>query len=165
MTIPNKIAKNIEADTIYSKGEIENIDPTQRKDYYRMLLKDILKKNPKGVTVAQIAALTKISKKTISYNLDFLVATRDAYKWEYGPKSIVFFPNGKLLHPIADVPVEIGGRYYTFRHIINDFGEFIHIKEKKDEGRNTFTTVGGIIVRKSALKDFIKNLEELYEGE
>ena len=157
--------KNIKANILYSNGEIEKIGPSQRKDYYRILLKDILNKNPKGVTVAQIAALTKISKKTISYHLEFLVATRDAYKWEYGPRSIVFFPNGKLLHPIADVPIELGGRYYTFRHIVNEFGDFIHIQEKKDEGGNVFTTVGGIMVRKNALKDFIENLRNICEGE
>ncbi len=167
MVAPKNIAKNIEMDgeNLYSRSEIEKIDPLYRKDYYRMFFKEILSKNPRGVTIAQIATLTGISKKTVSHHLEFLVATRDAYKWEYGPRSIVYFPNGRLLHPIADVPIEIGGRFYTFRHIVNEFGDFIHIQEKKEEGGNIFTTVGGIIIRKNAFKDFIENLNNICEGE
>jgi hypothetical protein len=165
MAITGRITGDVEPSELYSKGEIENIDATQRKDYYRMLLKDILSKNPRGVTITQIHAMTKIGKKTIAYHLDFLVATRDAYKWEYGPKSVVYFPNGRLLHPVSVVPIEIGGRYYAFRHIVNEFGDFIHIQEKKNEGGNVFTTVGGIMVRKDALGKFIDGLKEIFEGD
>jgi len=149
---------------LYSKKEIEQIDLESRKDYYRMLLKQILEQNPKGISIASIVKITGLNKKTVQSHLDFLVAVRDAYKWEYGPKSVVYYPNGRLAHPIIDEPIEIGGRFYTFRVMDGDFGRLIHIQEKKDEGGNVLTTVGGIVIHREGLSKFIEELEQIEEG-
>jgi hypothetical protein len=160
MAIPNE-SPGME---FYSKNEIEQIDVESRKDYYRMLLKQVLEQNPKGISVARISKLTGLNKKTIQSHLDFLVAVRDAYKWEYGPRSVVYYPNGRLAHPIIDEPVEIGGRFYTFRVMESDFGKLIHIQEKKDEGGNVLTTVGGIVIHKEGLSKFIEELKQIEDG-
>ena len=154
-----------EDEIIFSKEGIENVDLSRRKEYYRRLLKEILQKNSQGLSIGQIIVMTGISRKMIQQHLDFLVATRDAYKWEYGPKSIVYFPNGRLAHPISDIPVELGGKYYLFRMIINDFGKSIQIQEKIRGEGNIFNTVGGIMINENAIEEFIEKLRDTVEGD
>jgi hypothetical protein len=150
-------------DSPFEKEEIEKINPENRKDYYRMMLRKILDQNPRGVSIPQIVQLTGLDKKTVRSHLEFLVAVRDAYKWEYGPRSIVYYPNGRLAHPIIDAPVEIGGRFYTFRVMEGDFGTLVHIQEKICESGNVLTTAGGIVVHKEGLSKFIEELTGIEE--
>jgi len=156
------MTSKLNLDNPFEKEEIEKINPESRRDHYRMLLRKILDQNPKGVSIPQIVELTGLDKKTVRAHLEFLVAVRDAYKWEYGPRSIVYFPNGRLAHPIIDAPVEIAGRFYTFRVMEGDFGMLIHIQEKLCEG-NVLTTAGGIVIHKDGLSKFIEELSRIRE--
>lgn len=148
----------------YTQEEIENLPPESKKEYYRMTINQILKKNSNGITVSQISSLTGFDTRTVAKHLEFLVAIREAYKKEFGPRTIVYFPNGRLAHPFSDKTYEIGGSYFTFKEIHNDLGEFLYIQEKKkDYQNNTFTVAGGIIVPKNALDKFILNLKRIEE--
>lgn len=141
--------------------EIENLGPEEKKEYYRLVISEILKKNPNGITASQIVDLTGFDHRTVTKHLDFLTAVREAYKKEFGPRTVIYYPNHSLSEPSTKETYQIGDSYYTFSQIQNDFGEFLYIQEKKKDSKNIFTTIGGIIISVDAIDDFISHLQNI----
>lgn len=154
--------KEIENDDLnYTIEEIENLPPEDKKEYYRLIIQDVLRNNPDGLTVSKIQKITGFNKKTIRLHLDYLTAIREAYKKEFGPKSIVYYPNHNFSHPHGDRTYKIGDAYYTFKEITNEYGEYLYIQEKTKDRHNMYTVLGGIIISKDGLEDFIRHLEDI----
>jgi len=148
----------------YSLDDLRKLPPEQRKEYYKLLILDALRANPEGITLSQLANLTKIDIRTVAKHLEYLVAVREVYKKEFGKRLALYFPNIDISNPLMTKKYEIDGHFYTFKFIKNDFGEFVYIQEKeRDPYTNTFSIQGGIIIPKSKIKDFIRYLEEFLE--
>jgi len=142
--------------------ELENLSPEYKREYYRGIILDILKKNEQGISASQMRKITKFSHKTVLRHLDHLVSTREAYKREYGDRNVVFFPNGRLCHHDKLHRYKFGSAYYSFKFIKNSEGEFLYLQEQVKDRNGGYETRGGLIVEKEKIPDIIRALSKLY---
>src|SRR5437773_6101084 len=87
--------------------EIEHLPPDAKEEYYRLVISQVLRANPGGVTVSKIADFTRFDRKTIGQHLDFLVAVREAYREIIPPRTAKYYPNGKLVHGFGESRAEL----------------------------------------------------------
>jgi len=145
-----------------SSEELENLSPEYKREYYRGIIYDILKKSEEGITASQMKKLTNFSHKTVKNHLEYFVSTREAYKREYGDRSIIYFPNGRLCHHDKILRYKIGNSYYSFKIIKNSMGEFLYLQEQSKDIDGGYTTKGGIVIEKENIPDLIRNLSKLF---
>lgn len=151
-------------DLIYKVEDLEKLSPEEKKEYIRRLILNVIQSCPEGITTTQIAKAIGIDIKTVHKHLEYLVAVREVYKKEFGKRIVLYFPNQNLTSPFQMKTYKIGGHYYTFRIIKNDFGEFIYIQEReRNPYTNTYSALGGILIPKSHLDEFIEHLKKLKE--
>lgn len=141
--------------------DFKKMPPQDRKELIRTVLLKIVKQNPNGITIPQIEKLTNFDARTISKHLEYLTAIREIYKLEMGVKTIIYYPNGKIMHS-ANKDYKIGDKFYAFSLISNVFGDFIYIQEKGLDMYNTLVVKGGLIIQKEHLNEFIETLSEVY---
>jgi hypothetical protein len=139
--------------------EIEHLPPDAKEEYYRLVVSQIVRANPGGLTVSDICAFTNFDRKTIGQHLDFLVAVREAYKEVIPPRTAKYYPNGKLVHGFGETSARIGNAVFTFRRLVNQFGDFVYVQEKKRDARNLLTVAGGILVSADGIDNFIAHLK------
>lgn len=144
--------------------EIENLAPDAKEEYYRMVVSEVVRSNPGGVTVTDIRDLTGFDRKTVSHHLEFLVAVREAYKEVIPPRTAKYYPNGRLVHGFGESTARIGDSFFTFRRLTNQFGEFIYVQEKKRDSRNLLAVAGGILVPADLVDDFVAHLKSVSNG-
>lgn len=149
-----------ELDFNITKEEFKKLPPMERKRFTQSIILQILKRNPNGITVKLIEAMTFFDARTIAKHLEYLVAIREAYKNDMG-KTAIYFPNGRISHPISIEDIKIGDKYYSFSFIKNPFGEFLYIQEKNKDIYNVFTVEGGLIIQKEYIDEFRKILEDI----
>lgn len=143
--------------------DLENfkrLSPQDRKELIRNVLLKIVKQNSNGITVPQIEKLTNFDARTISKHLEYLTAIREVYKLEMGAKTIIYYPNGKIMHS-ANKDYNIGDKFFAFSLISNVFGDFVYIQEKGLDMYNTLIVKGGLIIQKEHLGEFIERLSEV----
>jgi hypothetical protein len=137
--------------------------PAKEKEYYmRAVLLKILELNPNGISAPQIGRVTFFSRPTVWRHLENMVATREAYKLEFG-KAVVYYPNGKMIHPLFSEDVVLDDKAYAFFFIKNNFGDFVYIQEKTEDRLGRTAVCGGLILPLTALDKFINRLERAKE--
>lgn len=141
--------------------EIEHLPPDAKEEYYRMVISQIVRANPGGVTVTDICNFTNFDRKTVSQHLDFLVAVREAYKDVTPPRTAKYYPNGKLVHGFGETSAHLGNAVFTFRRLVNQFGEFVYVQEKKRDARNLLAVAGGILVPEDGVEEFVAHLRRV----
>jgi len=137
--------------------KFKTMGPKDKERYTKTVLKKILELNPNGITAPQISRAIYFSRASVWNHLERLVMTREAYKLEFG-KSTVYFPNGKMVHPIFQNNLEVGGKSYAFFFVRNNFGDFIYLQERKRDKLGFSNVCGGIILPLEKLEDFINKL-------
>ena len=145
-----------------SSEELENLSPEYKREFYRGIIYDLLKKSEQGITASQMKKLTQFSHKTVKNHLEHFVSTREAYKREYGDRSIVYFPNGRLCHHDRILRYKIGSSYYSFKIIKNSMGEFLYLQEQAKDVDGGYNTKGGIVIEKENIPDLIRRLSKLF---
>ena len=144
--------------TNIDSGAFNKLPPAERKRHIRTILLKTVNKNPKGITITGLIKLTGFGDKTIAKHIEYLSATREIYKLEFGAKSTIYYPNGRLMHSNTD-EYEIGEKYYNFSFLRSPFGDFLYIQEKEKDEYNTFTVKGGLVIRKDDVQEFIEKLQ------
>jgi len=148
----------------YSIKDLEKLPSEEKKEYYRLLILDVVNKHPNGLSLSQIAEMTKADTRTVSKHLEYLTAIREIYKKEFGKRFTLYFPNVDISNPLFTKTFEIEGHYYTVKNVRNDFGEFVYIQEKdKNPYTNVFSTKGGIIIPKDKMQIFLDNIQAFME--
>lgn len=134
--------------------------PAIEKDtYLDKVIKKILDLNPNGITVPLIAKSLGMNVATIWRHLEKLTSTREAYKLNFG-KTIIYYPNGKMIHHFKQEDILIGEKTYSFFYILNNFGKFLYLQEKRQDRLGTFEVVGGLLIPSEKIEDFISALME-----
>ncbi len=145
--------------------EIEGLPPDAKEEYYRTVVSEVVRANPGGVTVTEIRNLTDFDRKTVSHHLDFLVAVREAYREVIPPRTAKYYPNGKLVHGFGETTARIGESFFTFRRLMNQFGQFVYVQEKKRDSRNLLAVAGGVLIPVDAVGEFIAHLKGAAGGD
>jgi len=144
---------------ILSPDEVQALKPTERENYIRSLIKNILLMNDNGVMASEIVDTTKLNRITVTKHLEYLVAIREAYKSDRGTGS-VYYINGRLIHPTDRLSVPIDNKIYDFFKLENAEGNFIFIQEKEQDELRSKTVKGGIMIRCQDLLQFMDGLQK-----
>lgn len=150
-----------------SPKDINAFNRDGKKQYYLELLRQLLKSNMEGLTAAQISRdLNNISKKyrynveTLTVYLNQLVAMRETYTVPFG-NSTVYRYNGRLLHTARDRFFELDNHSYYLYEIDNPNlkERFMLIQERERNPYGIERAVGGVMVPKRALQDFLDSVK------
>lgn len=144
----------------YTAEDLKAMSPEDKKKFARAILKRILENNPNGITIPQLKEISDFNSRTITKHMEYLTAIREAYKRQFGPRTVLYYPNGRVMHPTLDREYRIGNKYYSFTMIQNPFGEFLYVQEKTKDEYNLYTVTGGIVVQKENIPDLIKHIED-----
>jgi len=145
--------------TMLSPEEIKALNPKEREERVRALIKNILSLNEKGVMVSEVVDATKLNRITVTKHLEHLVAIREAYKKDRGTGAL-YYKNGKLVHSTDRVSMNVGNKFYDFIKLENPEGEFVFIQEKEQDELRLLTIKGGIMVHLDDFSKFISGLQK-----
>lgn len=145
---------------ILPKEEVYSLRPKDREEYVGNVILEILKKNPRGVTISEVSQQTGFSRDTVSKHLEKWVAVREAYKVIRGNLSI-YHSNGKVVHE-SDMDHSLTGsnKFYTFYRLMNEEGRFIYIQEKEIDDFRAVTVKGGILINEKIFLKFMSELQK-----
>ncbi len=139
------------------------LGPETRLGVARGMIKRFVELNPDGVTANAVANQLGLSHLIAKRHLDYLVATRQIYAHEAGPRTEVYFPNARLSHPYARTIFRMGDQVFRVHLIENPRGRFAYVQEMRSSPSVGEQVVGGIIVRLENLPEFISKLREFVE--
>ncbi len=144
----------------FDLDSIEQLSPEKRTPIIRSVLKKVLNEHKEGVNASTMSDITGLSVNTVRKHMEHLTAVREAYRKDYGPRHIVYFPNGKLVHEYSDRTRTIGPSIFSFQRIENIWGQYVYVQErKKDPYSNKTTTVGGVLIERDSIDKFIEVLQ------
>ncbi len=149
---------------VLSIEEIANLPPEKRKDYGRLAVHEFLRNHPEGVVVDQVAESIGLGRKTVYSHLEVLCALRKAYRREWGPRRIVYYPMDAQADARPDSTIDVDGRLFTFQEVENQFGKFLYLQERSKDLSGAVTTKGGILVPRRGVREVAKKLGEYAEG-
>jgi hypothetical protein len=142
--------------------KIKTWDVEERKKYIDKILLDLLRSNPRGLTIAHIADVTKFYRRTISDHLQKLVIRGEVYTTSEGKRLKKYFSNGELVTSPERVEVEMpDGHHFLLFRLKSELGSSIYVQEKRLDDFRRIETLGGITIRDEEVEDFIKRLHVL----
>lgn len=147
---------------LLQKEKYEVMPPSDKERYIYTALKKILELNPNGITITMIKKATGFTYSTVWHHLEKMVATREGYKLDYG-NTIIYFPNGKMVHHLKSEDMQIGDRGYSFYVVVNNFGKFVYLQEKKENRLGLTEVCGGLLIPYENLDEFIESLVNMKE--
>lgn len=142
-----------------TKEEVLSMSPKDRDKYMEHVILEILRLNPQGATITEIADPTGLYRNTIAKHLNRLTAIREAYKIERGPVSI-YYKNGKVVHARTVEHSFANDKRYTFFRLQNDEEKSVYIQEKETNSFGTVKVKGGIIIEDEDFFEFMKELQK-----
>ena len=135
-------------------GEIIDNASLDEKVFY------IVKSKPDGINAGEIAITLDVTKNTILKVLRTLEAEREIYSAKIG-NTIVWYPNGRLIHPYLELFVELRGKPYRLSIQESKTGPVIQIQERSYSLLSGERVEGAIFVEYGSAEQLIYGLEEL----
>lgn len=145
--------------SMLSSEEIKALNPKEREERVRALIRNILALNENGIMVSEVADATKLNRITVTKHLEYLVAIREAYKKDRGTGA-VYYKNGRLIHPTDRLSKKIGNKIYDFIKLENAEGQFAFIQEKEQDELRLVTVKGGIMISYEDFSEFWAGLQK-----
>lgn len=142
-----------------SKGTYLELPPHERGHYLREKIRETLELNEEdGVSVSDLEKNLPFDKRAIQKHLEVLTHTNVAYTSKVGP-TILYFPNERAVHSSFDREIKLGDRMFGVSKIENKLGQFILIKEIKENDIG-----GGILVPFDRYPKFVEALQSVNEA-
>jgi len=130
---------------------------SQRGRGKQSLVLNIVRQYPEGITTKAIAEFLNMSSDRARSILDELVLRREIYKRKIpGSKSILYYPNGKLIHKYLQESREFGNQIFRLSYHEGKRNPRLQIQERK------FTLLEGEKVEGSIFID-VENVSHLIE--
>ncbi|WP_135610141.1 hypothetical protein [Methanococcoides sp. AM1] len=121
------------------------------------LVLNIVRQYPEGITVQAIAEFLNLSENRVRDLLEELTFRREIYKRKIpGSKSILYYPNGKLIHKYLQESRDFGDQIFRLSYHEGKRAPRLQIQERK------FTLLEGEKVEGSIFIDF-ENIPSLIE--
>ncbi len=137
-----------EADAIVGDDSVEN------------KILNIVRYNPDGVPTSVMKDALEITKNTALKVLRSLEAEREIYSAKIG-KTLVWYPNGRLIHPYLETFMELCGKPYRFSIQEGRRGPMVQIQERSYSLLRGERVEGAIFVELGNLEEFIEGLSEI----
>ena len=140
--------------------QFKSMPAIEKESYTNKVLKKALELNPNGLTAPDVSKSIGINATTIWRHLEKLTSTREAYKLSFG-KTTIYFPNGKMIHHFKKEDIILGEKTYSFYYVLNNFGKFLYLQEKKQDRLGAVEVVGGLILPVEQIGSFVKAIVSL----
>ena len=150
-------SKIVAPKSVLASSEINALRPSEREDYIRAVTLEILRKNENGVTISEVMKATGFNRVTVTKHLEYLVATREAYKKERGIGAI-YFKNGKLVHETDKLSVSCDNKVYQFFRLENPDGVFVYVQEQEKDEFRAVNVKGGVMIPIKHFASFMRGL-------
>lgn len=103
--------------------------PVKKEKIIHGKIIDILKVNPKGLTMTELVRNTKFSRKAIEKHLEVLILENEIYMKKFGVTK-VYYPNHRI-HHFDFEKLTYNNRTIWFDILENEFGRYLLIQKKK----------------------------------
>ncbi|RLI73553.1 hypothetical protein DRP04_15670 [Archaeoglobales archaeon] len=123
---------------------------SEKEEYIRQIIRETVMLNPEGVTISMLAENLPFDRKTIEKHLYALQFKNEVYSIRLG-RTVLYLSNLKGAKKIGRK--KIGERVYELSQVRNRNGEFILIRQLKDNN-----TSGGLLVPKEEFEEFVRFL-------
>jgi hypothetical protein len=142
-----------------SKDAYLELPPHERGHYLREKIQETLELNQnEGVSVTDLEENLPFDKRAIQKHLEVLTHTNVAYTSKVGPTRL-YFPNERAVHSSFDREITLAEREFGVSKIENKLGEFLLIKEIKEDDIG-----GGILVPYNHYPEFVEELRSVKEA-
>lgn len=122
----------------------------------------VVRGSPNGITANAAGKVVGITRPTVMLALRELERRREVYSSPSGLGTIrLWFPNGRMVHPILDVYRELRGKTYRFTVQQGRSGPVVQIQERSYSLLQGERVEGAIFVEQDCISDFQEALEEL----
>ncbi len=142
-----------------ASDKVESMRPREKQKYIEHIILEILRRNPRGVTIAELQAKTPFSRNTFMEHLGRLVATRQASRLYRGKVSI-YYRNGSVQNAIDVRDKTNPDHLYTFMKLENEDGKFIYVQEKEVDEFRSIKVRGGIMINAPVALEFLNKLRD-----
>lgn len=146
---------------LLDEEKFDTLNSEDKKAYIRAVLKKILELNNNGITISQITKRVPYFNKPVIWNhLEMMTITREAYSHKFGT-TLVYYPNGRMVHSIFKNDVAIDDRLYAFYLVENGVSKDLYIQEKNKDKLGALAVSGGLIVPFKALDSFVEYIRDI----
>jgi hypothetical protein len=122
----------------------------------------VVKASPNGITANAVAKVVGLTRPTVLLALRELERKREVYPSPSGLGTIrLWFPNGRMVHPILELYRELRGKTYRFTIQDGRAGPVIQIQERSYSLLQGERVEGAIFFEQATLDDFQLALTEL----
>ena len=147
------------------KHEVESMRPREMEKYIEHIILEVLRKNPRGVTIPELQTKVPFARNTLIKHLNKLVATRQASRSDRGGVAI-YYRNGSIRSTVDFRDKTNLNHFYTFMQLENEEGQFVYLQEKEVDEKRTIRVRGGIMINANIAPEFVKKLRDfIFEGE
>lgn len=142
-----------------SKEVYLELPPHERGHYLREKIQETLELNQDtGISVSDLEENLPFDKRAIQKHLEVLTHTNVAYTSMVGPTKL-YYPNERAVHSSFDREIKLGEREFGVSKIENKLGDFLLVKEIKDDDIG-----GGILVPYEHYPEFVEELQSVKEA-
>ena len=142
------------------------ISDTEEKLTNKITLEDkiykLVKNKADGISAGEIAKILEITKNTALKVLRTLEAEREIYSTKVG-NTLVWYPNGRLIHPYLEIFIEIRGKPYRISLQEGRRGPMLQIQERSYSLLEGERIEGAIFIEYDAIEELIKGISEIRE--
>jgi len=119
---------------------------------------ELLKNNPKGLTMTELVKNTKFSRKAIEKHLEILIIENEIYMKKFGVTK-VYYPNHRI-HHFDFEKLNYNNKTIWFDILENEFGKYLLIQKKKKED-NEWVNEHSITIPLEQTKNFLNVLNKI----
>ena len=141
------------------RQQLESMRPREKQKYIEHIMLEALRRNPRGVTIAELQAKIPFSRNTLTEHLSRLVATRQASRFFRG-KVAIYYRNGSVRNAIDFRDPTNQDHLYTFMQLENEDGLFVYVQEKEVDEFRSIKVKGGIMISAAVTPQFLNRLRD-----
>jgi len=119
---------------------------------------ELLKNNPKGLTMTELVKNTKFSRKAIEKHLEILIIENEIYMKRFGVTK-VYYPNHRI-HHFDFEKLNYNNKTIWFDILENEFGKYLLIQKKKKDN-NEWVNEHSITIPLEQTKNFLNVLNKI----
>lgn len=132
--------------------------PAEKEKIIHNKVLNILRNNPKGMTMTDIVRATKFSRKAIEKHLQVLILENEIYMKQFGITK-VYYPNHRIPH-LDFERLDYNNKTIWFDILENEYGKYLLIQKKKKQD-NEWVHEHSITIPLERCNTFIKTFSKI----
>lgn len=132
--------------------------PFEKEKIIHNSILELLRTNPKGLTMSEIVRSTKVSRKAAEKHLQVLILENEIYMKQFGVTK-VYYPNNRI-HHFDFEHLNYNNKTIWFDILENEYGKYLLIQKKKKVG-NEWVHEHSITIPFEQCNQFLRALNKI----